>query len=148
MQETRVRSLGWEDSLKQEMATHTSILAQRILCPWSFLGKNTGVRSCSLLQGIFPTQRSNQRLLHCRQIFLLLSYWGSPRLRSVISSLKNVFSFLLVSFRLLLAGSLDDEFVGLEFCSCCLLLVTGQDCLWIWGFPCLNAHNKYNKYVF
>ena len=27
MQETRVRSLGWEDLLEKEMATHSSILA-------------------------------------------------------------------------------------------------------------------------
>ena len=27
MQETQVQSLGWEDSLEKEMATHTSILA-------------------------------------------------------------------------------------------------------------------------
>ena len=26
-QETQVRSLGWEDPLKEEMATHSSILA-------------------------------------------------------------------------------------------------------------------------
>ena len=32
MQETQVQSLGWEDSLKNGMATHTSILAWRI--PW------------------------------------------------------------------------------------------------------------------
>ena len=30
MQETWVRSLGWEDPLKEGMATHSSILAQRI----------------------------------------------------------------------------------------------------------------------
>ena len=30
MQETQVRSLGWEDSLEKEMATHPSILAWRI----------------------------------------------------------------------------------------------------------------------
>ena len=30
MQETRVRSLGWEDALEQGMATHSSILAWRI----------------------------------------------------------------------------------------------------------------------
>ena len=30
MQETRVQSLGWEDPLKKEMATHSSILAWRI----------------------------------------------------------------------------------------------------------------------
>ena len=33
MQETRVRSLGWEDPLEKEMATHSSILALRI--PWT-----------------------------------------------------------------------------------------------------------------
>ena len=30
MQETRVRSLGWEDPLEKGMATHSSILAWRI----------------------------------------------------------------------------------------------------------------------
>ena len=30
MQETRVRSLGWEDLLEKEMATHSSILDRRI----------------------------------------------------------------------------------------------------------------------
>ena len=33
MQETQVRSLGWEDPLKKEMATYFSILAWRI--PWA-----------------------------------------------------------------------------------------------------------------
>ena len=32
IQETRVQSLGWEDSLEKEMATHSSTLAWRI--PW------------------------------------------------------------------------------------------------------------------
>ena len=35
---------------------------------------NTGVGSLSLLRGIFPTQESNQGLLHCRQILYQLSY--------------------------------------------------------------------------
>ena len=32
MQETQVQSLGWEDLLEKEMATHSSILAWRT--PW------------------------------------------------------------------------------------------------------------------
>ena len=40
--------------------------------------KNTGAGSLSLLQGIFPTQESNQGHLHCRQILYQLSYQGSP----------------------------------------------------------------------
>ena len=33
MQETQVHSLGWEDPLEKEMATHSGILAWRI--PWT-----------------------------------------------------------------------------------------------------------------
>ena len=32
-QETQIRSLGWEDPLEKEMATHFSILAWKI--PWT-----------------------------------------------------------------------------------------------------------------
>ena len=39
----------------------------RLLCPWDSPGKNTGVGCHFLLQGIFLTQRSNLRPLHCRR---------------------------------------------------------------------------------
>ena len=35
---------------------------------WNSLGQNTGLGSCSLLQGIFPAQGSNPGLPHCRRI--------------------------------------------------------------------------------
>ena len=35
MQETQIKSLGWEDPLEEEMATHSSILVWRI--PWAEL---------------------------------------------------------------------------------------------------------------
>ena len=34
MWETWVQSLGWEDPLEKGKATHSNILACRILCPW------------------------------------------------------------------------------------------------------------------
>ena len=40
----------------------------RLLCPWDSPGKSTREGCHSLLQGIFLTQGSNRRLLHCRQI--------------------------------------------------------------------------------
>ena len=46
----------------------------RLLCPWDFPGKNTGVGYHFLLQGIFPTQELNPGLLHCRQILHSLSH--------------------------------------------------------------------------
>ena len=39
------------------------LLPTRLLYPWDFPGKNTGVGCHALLQGIFPTQGSNLRLL-------------------------------------------------------------------------------------
>ena len=86
MQETWVRSLAQEDSLENGMATHSSILAgefygQRSLevySPWDSPGQNTGVGSCSLVEGNFPTQGSNPGLLHHRQILYHLSHQGSP----------------------------------------------------------------------
>ena len=43
-----------------------------------FSRQNIGVGFHSLLQGIFPTQRSNPGLLHCRQILFCLSHQESP----------------------------------------------------------------------
>ena len=49
-----------------------------LLCPWDSSGKNTGVGSLSLLQGIFLTQWTNPNLLYCRQIFYCVNHQGSP----------------------------------------------------------------------
>ena len=38
IQKTRVPSLGWEDPLEKGMATHSSILAWRILAAYSLWG--------------------------------------------------------------------------------------------------------------
>ena len=48
-----------------------------LLCPWDSLGKNIGMVSHSLLLEIFPNQRSNPGLLHCRQILHRLSHQES-----------------------------------------------------------------------
>ena len=50
----------------------------RLLHPWDFPGKNTGVGCRFLLQGIFPTQGLNPGLPHCRQTLHPLSHKGSP----------------------------------------------------------------------
>ena len=71
MQETLAQSLGQEDALEEEMATHSSSLAWRIpwaeepvgYSPWGFSGKNTRVGCHFLLKGIFLTQELNLCLL-------------------------------------------------------------------------------------
>ena len=49
----------------------------RLLHPWNYPGKNTGVGCHSLLQGIFPTQGLNPGFLHGRQIHYHLSHQRS-----------------------------------------------------------------------
>ena len=66
VQETRVQSLGREDSLEKEMATHSSILAWRI--PWT---KEPG--------GLVSVR--SQRVGHDRATSLSLSTKGQLRLR-------------------------------------------------------------------
>ena len=74
MWETWVQSLGWEDfpggghGNPLQYSCLENPLGQRRLMgsPWNSPGKNTGVGSLSLLQGIFPMQGLNPGLPHCR----------------------------------------------------------------------------------
>ena len=60
-----------------------SLWPHGLYSPWNSLDQKTQVGSLSLFQGIFPTQESNQGLLHCRWILCQLSYEGSsPRLKT------------------------------------------------------------------
>ena len=55
------------------------IVALRLLCPWDFLGKYTGVGYHFLLQGIFLTQGLNQHLLYWQADSLPLSHLDLAR---------------------------------------------------------------------
>ena len=57
----------------------------KLLCWWNSPGKNTGVISHYLLQGILPTQRSNLGLLHCSQDSLLPEPPGEPNFKKMTS---------------------------------------------------------------
>ena len=64
----------------------------RLLCPWDFPGKNTGLGCHFLLQNIFPTQGLNPGLLHCRRILYHLPP-GKPKNPGVgnLSLLQEIF---------------------------------------------------------
>ena len=61
-------------------ATPWIVACTKLLHPWDFQGKTTGVGCHFLLQGIFPTQGLNPGLSHCRQTLYHLSHQGSPYL--------------------------------------------------------------------
>ena len=64
-------------SLYVQLVATSWTVARKALCSWNSPGKNTGVGSQSLLQGILPTQGSNLGLLHYRQILYHLSHQES-----------------------------------------------------------------------
>ena len=51
-----------------------TVACTRLLHPWDYVAKSTGVGCHFLLQGIFPTQGSNPGLPHCRQTLYHLSH--------------------------------------------------------------------------
>ena len=61
----------------------------RLLRPWDFPGKSTGVGCHFLFQGIFPTQGLNPGLPHWRQTLYHLSHQGSQSYLWVISNPKR-----------------------------------------------------------
>ena len=69
----------------------------RILCPWNFPGKNSGVSSHSLLQGIFPIQGPNPCLLIGRRILYHQHHLGRPMYTYVHLCVSVVFTYPLVN---------------------------------------------------
>ena len=70
----------------------------RLLCPWDFPGKNTGVGWHFLLQGILLTQGKNLHLLHWQAGSLPLSHQGSrkPNITRAQSNTTGLCHSLLV----------------------------------------------------
>ena len=66
-----------------QLSRSHGLQSARLLCPWDFPDKNTGVACHFLLQGIFPTQGSNPCLLYCRR---------SPVLQAVSCTASEFFT--------------------------------------------------------
>ena len=69
-----------------------SLVSLQLLCPWNFLGKNTGVGCRFLLQGISLAQGLNLWLLcllNCTCILYPLSYWGNLGYNSLYLLTQN-----------------------------------------------------------
>ena len=64
MKETWVRSLGWEDRLKKEMATCSSILAWRI--PWTKKPGELLSRGSQRVGQLLPTEHTQLQRTGCR----------------------------------------------------------------------------------
>ena len=72
-------SVKWRRSVTSNSLWPHGLQPTRLLCPWDFPGKNTGISCHFLLQGIFLTQGLKPHLLHWQTGSLPLSYQGSPK---------------------------------------------------------------------
>ena len=71
-------SLPGSSVLESRSVVSDSLWPHGLYSPSNSPGQNTGVGSLFLLQKIFPTQKLNWGILHCRWILYQLSYQGSP----------------------------------------------------------------------
>ena len=102
--------------------------------PWNSPVQNSGVGSLSLLQGFFPTQRSNPGLPHCRQILYQLSYRGFhyiyPLNVNILAFLfqKNmsVCYHIVHDIRSLIFLNLTLKNKGGDYCSLAMLTMTAS----------------------
>ena len=89
---------SWPALLQPHRLQHT-----RLLCPWDFPGKNTGLDCHYPLQGIFQTQGANpclQHLLHWQADALPLNHLGSLRVQSQTHIYVMTWLFLFISVRI------------------------------------------------
>ena len=69
----------WSCSVVSDSFLPHGLQPTRLLHPWDFPGKSTGVGCHFLLQKIFPTQGLNPGLPHCKQMLYRLSDQVSPQ---------------------------------------------------------------------
>ena len=80
------------ESESRSVMSH-SLQPRGLYSPWNPPDQSTGVGSRFLLQGIFPTQRSNPGLLRCRRILLPVEPQGKPENAGVgsLTLLQRIF---------------------------------------------------------
>ena len=86
----------WSRSVVSNSLWPHGLWPARLLCPWDFPGKSTGVGCHFLLQRIFSTQGSNLGVPHCKQTLYCLSHQvvpscspGDPKMSDMTWQLKN-----------------------------------------------------------
>ena len=137
MWETWFRSLGWEDPLEKEMATHSSILAWRI--PW--MEELGGLQSTGHKESD-TTERLHFHFIHIRWRNTLAlcdkdHYHYTHNYRKETEAQKSSVIFLVVTTKVhhrkcIQTGSLRDIFGPLTPCIICIII--GHVYIWyFWG---------------
>ena len=89
----RVTATKWSLSVVSNSLQPHGLQPTRLLRPWNFPGKSTGVGCHFLLQRTFLTQGSKPGLPHCRQMLTIWATRESPQ--SLVGFLINLFLAVL-----------------------------------------------------
>ena len=100
----------------------------RLLWPWDFLGKNSGVGCHFLLQGICPTRGSNPHLLHWKSVLYCWATGEAPLSKALLVLLNKRFREKQSWF----------SHVEADFCVICLLLHFWSRCCYCSCEICLQ----------
>ena len=139
------QSFQWKFRKAQEISLKVKITQScptlwppGLYSPWNSSVQNTGVGSCSLLQGIFPTQVSNPGLLHCKRILYQLSHQGSPGDTVSDHQILNMFlyisqhcTWLETSWSVLTNGNVNVN-------DALLCVQGGYEHVWVSALPCYS----------
>ena len=121
MQETQVRSLGQEDLLQKEMATHSSILTWRI--PWA--GESGGLQTMGSRKS--RTQLNMHTYIHTHTYVCCSDFKFASPIPVTVGKYYSYFSAK--------HGPQVDHQVWSP--SNCPAVSDRSACPWVWGIPCL-----------
>ena len=119
------------DSVVSDSLQSHGLQPARLLCPWDFPGKNTGVGCYFILQGIFPTQILNPLLLHWQEDSLPLRHLRSLVLGYLCRKtclVNKKLKFLKVPIFVLLKSLLKPDVSTLTDVDNISILITSHGC--------------------
>ena len=119
-QETWIRSLGWEDPLEEEMATHSSILAWEI--PWTEEPGRLQSMGFQRVRHSWVTEHANVQMVNT--ISFLSSLYIPPFRLQILMCMKPLGNELQCRF--LKSTSKEADFEGLNWSSGICMVTTGK----------------------
>ena len=102
-----------------------------IIHPWNSLGQNTGVGSLSLLQGIFPTQRSNPGFRH---LAIEKDLVDKCLMKQCLWKNRSIMWCRVLNFVTIHLPSVTGRHLCQNVSSCCLRWTFRMILLYIFGF--------------
>ena len=137
---------GFPGESESHSVMSDSVWPHGLSSPRNSPGQNTGVESCAFLQEIFPNQRSNPGLPHCRKILYQLSHQGSPTQTWVKP--PDCSWEIYCSFAEIGKFSRDENLRNREKYICCVLIEVSDETWKVVLSRCVISIGYYHRAIF